>query len=164
MGGYFGLNKCNETCHDCQYRPPTSQVDAKDGSKCRNPGCKNQKAHVHGVWKCSKRACEEHDNRSFQSNRSFPYTDGLKSNGNCKCNDTLYWHSKKCWDREDGMKCDDKCRCDCNSCVKLIREFGYRRLADAFPDCSVCEGSGKSRSWFLRQPCENCIGIGKVRD
>jgi len=66
-----------------------------------------------------------------------------KGTGRCKGNDTK--HTKK-WHTDCPKGCS------------------RRRLADAFPDCSVCEGSGKTRSWFLRQSCENCFGIGKVRD
>jgi len=149
----------------------------KKGNKCVDPDCgppvKTRNAPkqvgVKGVWKCTN-GFRNNVKCVKQSTRPFPYTDGETSLGICKiyfggkygCSKKIYWHSVECW--KNGSKCDDKCRCDCKACRSLIKRYGYRRLADTFPDCSVCEGSGKTRSWFLRQPCENCFGIGKVRD
>jgi len=85
-------------------------------------------------------------------------------------------------------ECDKKCRCPCKDCYRnksnpsfytLPSSLSYqfrrhadfingsnrnRRLADTFADCAVCGGSGKTRSLFFLQPCDNCLGIGKVRD
>merc|ERR1711964_875064 len=82
--------------------------------------------------------CPDCKGRGWVCNKSAD-----KGTGRCKGNDTK--HTKK-WHRDCPKGCS------------------RRRLADAFPDCSVCEGSGKTRSWLLRQSCENCFGIGKVRD
>merc|ERR1711964_315592 len=139
-----------------------------------------------GQWKCSNPQCR---NRPQSFERAYPYKDGKTSIGiicgerpgaKTKCVQEMYYHSKICVGRgckifrKKGVAinstCDNKCRCDCPGChdrsrnAKFKYSRDYRRLADAFPDCSVCEGSGKTRSWFHRQPCENCIGIGKVRD
>jgi len=49
--------------------------------------------------------------------------------------------------------------------LKALRPSWHRRLADTFPDCSVCVGSGRtSRCLFFQQSCDNCLGIGKLRD
>jgi len=106
--------------------------------RTRKPRKQKTPSFIEGLWRCSARPRHTHGIEACKSSNV----------GDCrKCKSTMVFHSAAC--RGKG-NCDNIC--------------GRRRLADTFPDCSVCEGSGKTRSWFLRQPCENCFGIGKVRD
>merc|ERR1711964_263855 len=123
----------------------------KKGNKCVDPDCgppvktrNAPKKKIDGVWRCSKAVRHTRGFWAIKSTSLFiPQCQ--------KCNSNLRFHTEDCAGKK--KQCDP----DCDSSNR-------RRLADTFPDCSVCEGSGKTRSWFLRQPCENCFGIGKVRD
>jgi len=124
-------------CRLCGTKMRFHSAACRRNSKC-DRNCGRRRLAVEGLWRCSARPRHTHGIEACKSSNV----------GDCrKCKSTMVFHSDAC--RGKG-NCDNIC--------------GRRRLADTFPDCSVCEGSGKTRSWFLRQPCENCFGIGKVRD
>merc|ERR1711964_195334 len=125
-------------CRLCRKKMVFHSAACRGKGKCECD-CGRRRLAVEGLWRCSKRPRHTRGIEACKSSNVGPCR---------KCGNTMLFHSAAC--RGKAGKCDNIC--------------DRRRLADAFPDCSICEGSGKTRSWFLRQPCENCFGIGKVRD
>merc|ERR1711964_856 len=125
---------------------------------------------MEGFWRCPVHPdFKPHHGRKDMHERKIGHCDAPR------CGELMCWHTKTCNGRSK-CKCADVQTVAAHSSNRKNRKrrshkptrgkksyIKPRRLA-TFPDCPVCEGSGKSSSWFIRQPCANCYGIGKVRD